>query len=784
MEKNRTLRWLQNLLFGAIGLLAALAVYVSALVSEQQTALQQAAHYDVAFSAGQAASEYFRLLTSLDAVKHGNTQEARDEAYLRYEILFSRHESLVSGRFLAFITKAPDSQTAVRALREALDTIEPFMARLENPKTLAQTREHIKVLEPLIVGLASSANNFGAGLVAASQSKLINLHLIFTAVTAALIATGLLLIAILLFSKRLLRKIYLELQSTTNDLEVQSGNLQRQNMLFDAALNNMSQGLCMFGPNSELIVLNRQFGEMFNLPNIKAGDGTSVKDVIDLCVKKGIASPDRLNVIFGKPDGPECDPDGAIEYLLDGRFLSVDRQHIDDGGWVITQNDVTERRKASERLAYLARFDKLTGLANRNNFVEHVERAINILRGAGEPSAVICFDIDRFKNVNDTLGHRFGDLLLQKVAERTKNLARELDLVARFGGDEFAVLLSGVASIDRVICFAQALIESLTETHDIEGHRVIVGVSVGIALIKTDMDSAETIIRNADTALYKAKAAGGNDYQFFDSGMEIRLQERLSLEIDLWNAFEREEFEVYYQPQINLLNCSINGVEALLRWKHPKRGFVSPQELIPVAEEIGLIEALGAWVLKKACSDAVGWPQKIKVAVNLSSVQFVRGDLIKTISSVLEVTGLPPEQLELELTESLFMQDNTAVSKLLNTLRDMKIRIALDDFGTGYSSLSYIRRFPIDKIKIDKSFIMDMAFDPEALAIVRTVTTLGHALDISTTAEGIETVEQMRLLHLAGCVEGQGYLFAKPLRAEQIVALLEEPESLRVTVGG
>ncbi len=439
----------------------------------------------------------------------------------------------------------------------------------------------------------------------------------------------------------------------------------------------------------------------------------------------------------------------------------------------LTFVDVTERRKAEARLAYLARFDTLTGLANRNQFCEVLAGLLE-RRQAAEGGAVLFFDLDRFKNVNDTLGHKYGDLLLRAVAERVQALIGPDDLASRFGGDEYAVIRGGGAGRDSAISFAGELIRRIGEPYQIEGHRLIIGVSVGIAYIQDDNTDPMQVMKNADTALYRAKASGGNSYRIYATAMDARLKARQVLEVDLWDAFERNQFEVHYQPQVDLASEAIVGVEALVRWRHPTRGFVSPAEFVPVAEAVGLIEPLGAFVLKEACAAVARWPKPVKVAVNVSPLQFTRGDLVATVRSALAASGLPTAQLDLEITESLFIHENRVIRETMDALRAMGISFSIDDFGTGYSSLSYIRKFPVQKLKIDQSFVAGLPFDKESVAIVGAVAALAQSLGIRVNAEGVETPEQAALLRLLGCGEGQGYLYGRPVPSADIVRMLEE----------
>jgi diguanylate cyclase (GGDEF)-like protein len=436
----------------------------------------------------------------------------------------------------------------------------------------------------------------------------------------------------------------------------------------------------------------------------------------------------------------------------------------------LTLRDVTEQREAQTRLAYIANFDPVTGLANRRQFNEHLARVLGGF--GGERCAVICLDLDRFKNVNDTLGHRSGDLLLKQVAERSRAGTNQNDLVARLGGDEYAIVLTDHGSEADIGLFTEALIERLAQPYEIQGHRVIIGASAGVAFAWLGKSALE-LMKNADTALYRAKADGGNCYRTFEPQMNAALRARQALELDCWDALEHGQFSLVYQPQVDLNDGHMTGVEALLRWNHPKRGWVSPVDFIPVAEDTGMIELLGAWVLKEACTTVANWPGDLKIAVNVSPVQFQRGDLVAAVSEALRSSNLPPDRLDLEITESLFVTPKGAVTTAIDTLRRMGVKFSLDDFGTGYSSLSYLRKFPVNKIKIDKSFVQGIPQDREALAVIRAVATLAQNLGIRMNAEGIEEEPQVHLLRMLGCTEGQGYFFGKPQSADDIAKRIE-----------
>lgn len=463
-----------------------------------------------------------------------------------------------------------------------------------------------------------------------------------------------------------------------------------------------------------------------------------------------------------KADGSE------IEVLTFGRRLQVE----DRDSFLVSAVDITERRKAEARVAYMAHHDALTDLANRVKFHERLRQDLERTRLVNGGVAVLCIDLDLFKNVNDSFGHPMGDRLLRQVAERlTANLSSE-DLVARLGGDEFAMILAGHASPNEASDQAAAIIEMLSAPYTIDGLEIVIGASVGIAISPGDGESSEELLRNADMALYRAKSDGGGVYRFFEKEMDRLAQRRRDMEIDLRRALATNEFELHYQPLVDLAQDRIVTFEALLRWKHPVKGMISPADFIPVAEDIGLIVSLGEWVLREACQQAAKWPSGIRVAVNLSPAQFRSRNLTQVVFSSLAQSGLSPTRLELEITESILLEDSDANLSILHQLREFGVRISMDDFGTGYSSLNYLRSFPFDKIKIDRSFIRDLSDRPDSGAIVRAISGLGRSLNISTTAEGVETMDQLDWLRAEGCTEVQGFLFSPARPASEIAALL------------
>jgi diguanylate cyclase len=439
---------------------------------------------------------------------------------------------------------------------------------------------------------------------------------------------------------------------------------------------------------------------------------------------------------------------------------------------VAAVRDIRERRAAEAQIRHMAHHDSLTGLPNRSLFHDRLDQAIAYARRNNEVVKVLSIDLDRFKDVNELTGHGGGDLLLQQVAQRLTVLSRGHDTVARLSGDEFAIIKIGSDNLDGASALAERLIKAIAEPFDLDGQQMIIGASIGVAIYPTDADTGDDLIRAADTALYRAKADGRGTYRFFEAAMDARLQERRTLERDLRQALAVGQFEVHYQPLVGCSSESVVGFEALVRWRHPERGLVSPADFIPLAEESGLILPLGEWVLRTACLEAAQWPGDQRIAVNLSPIQFRHADLAQEILTILAETGLTPQRLELEITEGVLIEDTERTLATLCTLKAAGISISLDDFGTGYSSLSYLQRFPFDKIKIDRSFIWEMERNADSMAIVRSVIALGRSLRITVIAEGVETTEQLALLRTENCDQVQGFLLGRPVPAKDLADLI------------
>ena len=502
--------------------------------------------------------------------------------------------------------------------------------------------------------------------------------------------------------------------------------------------------------------------------------GTLISLVAALLVARAIAGPTvRLTKVMAVL------ADGDVEVEIPDRNRRDEIGAMAKAVGVFRDNMVNERRLASE-VIHLAHHDALTDLPNRVLFHESLERALSRAR-RGRPLALHCLDLDQFKSVNDALGHPVGDLLLQAVSQRLAAGLRETDTVARLGGDEFAVMQTEIESPLDAANLAKRMIEVLEESFEICEHNIVIGASIGIAFAPQDGADADQLLKCADLAMYRAKNDGRGTYRLFHPEMDAEMQTRHALEIDLRAALLSEQLELFFQPLVDLRVEKIIGFEALLRWRHPTRGLVSPDQFIPLAEETGLIVQIGEWVIQHACAAAIHWPDNVKVAVNLSAVQFRSHNLVAATEAALLHSGLPPSRLEFEMTETALMSDATGTLAVLHQFRALGIHIAMDDFGTGYSSLSYLRRFPFDRIKIDQSFVRDLGKQQDCIAIIRAAAALGTDLGIAITAEGVETQQQLAMLEHAGCTEFQGYLFSRPVPGDRVIDLLRTFSVTEVT---
>jgi len=774
------------------------SLFVSKLIVDRQNIIRQTARYNITWLASQAVVELERFQERIASFRVPSGGISADEVGLRYQILLNRLTLLSSGEFKEFVDQSAERRATVDQFRQALTEIEPWVDNLNN-ENVVRIRTRLESLDQKMSSLAATANRISGDQVDNDQRQLQRLHWFFSGLIVTLVLISLGLVLQLHFRHRLLNEAHREMHVLTNvlkeaksDLElanedisskneslkqqnevlvVRDIELRTQNQRFDAALNNMSQGLLLVDGEHRLIVCNERYCQILKLSAVNTRPGTNLAAVNDerfsalLAHQKAIASGPRSATF-------------SFE-LADGTICSVSQQPMPDGGWVATYEDITERRRSEERIAYMAHHDTLTDLPNRALFREHLEHSLDHDCRESCSLAVLYLDLDRFKLVNDTLGHELGDALLKAVGARLKESVRDTDIVSRFGGDEFAVLCKGKPTLDELRRIASRIVEQMGQPFAIAGHDIRIGTCIGIALAVKDGGDCDALLRHADMAMYAAKNAGRGTYCFYETLMEEQIDARRALEDALRQALQNDELEVYYQPIVDLKSMEIVSFEALLRWDHPGRGRVSPEEFIPVAEETGLIVAIGEWVLRRACADATQWPNSTRVSVNLSAVQLRNSDFTQTVVSALAATQLPADRLELEITESVLLQDSAATLATLHNLRGFGIRTCMDDFGTGFSSLSYLRSFPFDKIKIDRTFVKDMVRQEDCRAIVTSIANLGQSLDIATTAEGVETREQLEAVTALGCTEAQGYYFGHPTSAQNVAQAFTRLESIR-----
>ena len=544
-------------------------------------------------------------------------------------------------------------------------------------------------------------------------------------------------------------------------------------------LENMRQGIMLVTKDLQVPVINSRCGELLNLPRDFIEHPPRFDQLAEFQSRHGNfpgapASPEQT---AAEPAPAPATPGQFTiceRTMPDGTVIEVRNGQLSDGGFVQTFTDITKRREAEARVERLASEDPLTGLPNRRVFRATLDQMSERATLAGDDGgqrnefAVLFLDLDRFKVINDTLGHRVGDLLLQEAAKRLKGVLRAGDILARLGGDEFAVVVTSVESRQTLEIIATRLTEAIGQPYEIDGHRIRSSVSIGIAVGPADGASADDLLVAADLALYAVKGARRGSFRFYQRSMNEEINNRRQIELDLREALEKGVLELQYQPIIDLRRNRVTGFEALARWRHPVKGMISPTTFIPVAEDSGLILPLGTWALTEACRRAAEWPEHLIVAVNLSPVQFSTPNLCEVIKSILAATALAPHRLELEITERLFMEDSEKTLSTLHQLKQLGVRISMDDFGTGYSSLSYLRSFPYDKIKVDRTFVSDLASSTEHVVIVQAVVSIAGALGMTTTAEGVETASQKEFLTALGCDEAQGYLFSAPVSIDKV----------------
>jgi diguanylate cyclase (GGDEF)-like protein len=556
-------------------------------------------------------------------------------------------------------------------------------------------------------------------------------------------------------------------------LRQREAEFERQRELFGTALNNMSEGLSMFDGAQKLVISNESYASLYGLSPDRIRPGMDLREIVACRAVHGVSPVERTDSYLRNHNSrmAKGGVDNRIQELSDGRLLAISHRQMAGGGWLSIHSDITEKHRDEQRIAHLARHDALTDLPNRLQLQEHLDGLTARARRRGDTFAILYLDLDRFKQVNDTLGHPAGDELLKAVAARLKACIRETDMVARLGGDEFAIVQTLIDGQVEASALAKRVIETLAAPFAVDGSQISSGTTIGIALSPVDGTHPDELIKKADLALYRAKSAGRGVWCFFEPEMDANARWRRSLEVDLRQALAEGRIELQYQPVVDAQDA-VCCFEASVRWRHPERGLLPPAEFIPVAEETGLIVPLGEMVLRQACAKAATWPDHIKVAVNLSPAQFKSGDISQLVASALALSGLSANRLELEITEPLLTQKYKDIPQILNHLHSLGLSIVMNNFGDGNSSLSYLLRFPIDKIKIDGAFVKSIATNDSCAAIVRAVASLGRSLGFTIIAEGIETIEQLESVRREGCHEMQGYLISPPLDANATDAFL------------
>jgi diguanylate cyclase (GGDEF)-like protein/PAS domain S-box-containing protein len=545
----------------------------------------------------------------------------------------------------------------------------------------------------------------------------------------------------------------------------QAAELRHAKERLEIAINNMPQGVCLFDAEQRVVFANARYGELYHLSPEQIRPGTSLKEILDFRRGRGfpfVTSPDLYRSINVRKNQETQD-------LPDGRTIAISRRILSDGGWLTTHEDITARRRNERRIAHIAAHDSLTGLPNRPHFINALDRATT--GGGTNNIAVFLLDLDRFKAVNDRLGHAAGDLLLKEVGKRLRTTLRDEDIVARLGGDEFAIIQQlEAADPSAAAALARRIITIIAKPFDLNGQPAEVGASIGIAMCPDQGLDGPDLMKKADLALYKVKSEGRNAYRIYDAMMSKVVEDQKMLEEELSLALDRGEFTLYYQPILDAQTRAVTMAEALLRWHHPQHGILPPEKFLPVTEETGLINPLGDWILLQACKDAVAWPGHFKLAVNLSAHQFKKGNLVAMVSAALAGSGLSPDRLELELTETVLLSNQPDYLQVLRELKDLGVTLVLDDFGTGYSSARYLTLYPFDKIKIDESIVHGMMTQRECSALLDSTIALARGLDIAITAEGVETTEQLGKLCADGVDFAQGHLIGYPVTLADFLA--------------
>lgn len=737
----RQLRVLAVVSFLALIVLGGLGAVIVKSILQKQTRINALSSYQVSWAMSFAVGEVQRFHSALYAYAAQPSEETREAVRIRYDILLSRDRLLREGDFAKAAPNITHAPAILADFRHLLEDIEPEIANLSEPAVAIRIAEQIDPFPAELTSITTATLQHSSKELAGERADLARLQLQVAVVAAIGLA-----ILVAAFGATLVLNSHLD--RTRNALSSQNARL-------DVALSNMSQALWLFDANNRLVITNETQRRMIGLPDNLCKPGTPGSAIIEHLVRVGLLAPkDAEQIMRSRPDNFEFQS-------LRGRVISVRSRAAPDGHWVTTAEDVTEARTAEARIAHLAKHDLLTGLPNRLSLTLALETACRRYQETGKRFALLAFDLDRFKFVNDTMGHAAGDEVLRQVAARVQGLLGPVDIVARVGGDEFFVVQT-LKSEAAAQALGERIVQAIKEPMMIGSRLVDVGASVGIAIVDEGSADVDVILHNADLGLYRAKETGRGQAVLYSPDIDRAMTRRRELESDLHLALRRGEFELYFQPFVELTTGNVQGVETLLRWRHPRLGFVSPAEFIPIAEVTGLIIPIGDWVLREACRIVSNWPSKLTLAVNLSPTQFRNPHLVANVMSALSASGLPPERLELEITETALATDDATALDVIGRLRALGVTISLDDFGTGYSSLSYLWKYPIQKIKIDQSFLQQTAIHTEGIKILLAIAGLGHMLGVKLTAEGVETEQHLSIVRSAGIQYGQGWLFGRP----------------------
>ncbi len=768
-------------------ILIASAIGLSRIILVRQDDPVVAARSQLIWVITQTSVDTARLEAAIgnDAIVGSVATRAQVELWL--DVVSHRYKLLHEGDTWVFIRTSAEMVSIVNGLGDAIRSAAPLVTSLNLPGTHERLMQPFLKINRSVARLSSLAYDLNTELKITEAARLSQLHWLFSGVLTMLIASSLVMLWLLNVDNRFLkaasismerivsklRRSESELRKANTALVHRDAELRDSNTHFQAALTNMSQALCMVDARGELIVCNARFTEMFHLSRHAIYAGQKFSDVNTAIEDAGSFSQASFSVFSSEQQALiRNQRSGSFSHDdTNGRALSVVMQVMPDLGWVATFEEITERRRAEARISYLAHHDALTGLPNRIAFKERLSLLVARLRAAGSGFSVLCLDLDHFKAVNDTLGHPAGDRLLELVASRLGNCLREDDLIARLGGDEFAILQYSDDAA-QAAGLAERIVHLLGQPYDLYGQQVSISVSVGIAVSTGDLANSDEVFKQADTALYDAKSRGRACFSHYDQEMSTRLQMRHETELDLRLALTAGEMEIFYQPIIDVDTGDHLGFEALLRWRHPRRGMISPAEFIPIAEDLVIIGELGRWVLETACLEAQTWPSPLRVSVNLSPLQFKDTEVALVVARALSLSGLAADRLELEVTESVLLLESDSVVATLHEIRGTGVHITLDDFGTGYASLSYLRSFPFEKVKIDQSFVHLIDSRPDCRTIVNAISSLARELGMRTTAEGVETKAQLDQVRNAGCNEVQGYLYSRPMPAADVAGYL------------